>query len=532
MSFIFDDKTFEDNSFNEEIRNKLNHALRRHQQSADPRSDYQNIKESKNLSSGILNCKSESSTEVSKSSFSKIDILKSRITVTNVKFSSTPKLEILDLDVSTQAKSLIKGICKVSCKDAMVQIKTEIEANLLLLHTSSSPKFITPRFISNDSFTVPITMTFDKIDLEAIANIFVKNTGVGISFNDVNLDFQFRCSIKLLQSSIEKRLKASMEAVFKDVLPSVIFNMSQRWFTDGETAASLPDVPDHVSEVIHQPKTILDDSDLTDLSPANMLRLSSIVSSRQTLCLNSSSGKIMSTIPCCLERQNLHHFNLRIPSLNNYYREKPNDTPAANTPTTVNPGCWPTSISVLSQSTTKIENTLPSHVLKNNTYDLKTIASIQARIFERTVDETTLRRRKIRINKKRIPLQETESPVPLSPTSLPKNSNIIISTGLDKSALCEEEPELDADVKHSAFVDKPCTQQPKTVEFHELYSLLYSSASNSKFCVIPCSSPDIIKEPTALLLDSAKRFGFVGLINNYTGKWGNDPPPPYRESSI
>lgn len=165
-------------------------------------------------------------------------------------------------------------------------------------------------------------MTFDKLHLEAITNIFVKNTGVGISFNDVNLDFRLQCSIKLLQSSIEKRLKASMEEVFKDVLPSVIFNMSQRWFTHGETVVPTVDKSMVSSDTPVQPRMILDESDLSDLSPANMLRLSTLVSSRQTLCLNPTAVDTISTIPGCLERQNLHRFNLRFPSLYNYYSNK------------------------------------------------------------------------------------------------------------------------------------------------------------------------------------------------------------------
>ncbi|AMD22434.1 HGR095Cp [Eremothecium sinecaudum] len=539
MSFIFNKETFEDNSFNEEMRKKLTRALNADQKETEPLNTGPLATEQPGGSRSAASRRGSATTQDAKSGFRKVDILKSGITVTNVEFPTIPRLEILDLDVSTQAKSLIKGICKVSCRDAMVQITTEIEANLLLLHVTSSPKFVIPKLISNDSFTVPITMTFDKIHLEAISNIFVKNTGVGISFNDVNLDFQFQCSIKLLQSSIEKRLKASMEAVFKDVLPSVIFNMSQRWFTHGDTNTPVSENPDYdVSDLVHQPRTILDDSDLSDLSPANMLRLSTLVSSRQTLCLNSTAVNTISTIPGCLERQNLHRFNLRIPSLNNYYGEKDNDLndDRDSTPPRLMGRSKGTP---LPRTLSTVKNTLPSHVLNSDFYDLKTIAAIQTKIFERTGEkETSLRRRKIRIKKN----SKREESLPLPPPKIPQPK-----TTVEQDPVLAESPQISPkSAKTPLVVCAPLTGHPNKLYLHlaaleelhnkqkrsevqELRSPLYPHVCNKKFCIVPQHSSDT-KDPSALLFDNGKRFGFVGLINSNSCRWGNDPPPPYRET--
>lgn len=391
MSFRFNREAFEDNSFNEQIRDALTSALNSKTRGA-----------SQTHAGNAANSAATDEVKQETKGPKRLDILKSGITVSKVNFPSIPQLEILDLDVSAQSKSLLKGICKVSCKNAMLEINTEIEANLLLLYTNDGPSFTTPRLIANDSFTVPITMTFNQIELEAITNIFVKNNSVGISFNDVNLDFDFNCSIKLLQSSIEKRLKGSMETVFKDVLPSVIFSMSQRWFTHGELtsnhttddASSGRSVETHP----HIPKTILDDCDLEVVSPANMLRLSTLVSSRQSLSLNSTAVNALSTIPGCLERQNLHRFNSRIPALSNFYptdyeNEVPDLKMLGRSSSSAN--------TIVGGGYAQHHNALPQKVLDEQSYSLRTIASVQSRIYERrSGDSTTLRRRKIRIARK------------------------------------------------------------------------------------------------------------------------------------
>ncbi|EJS43835.1 mdm34p [Saccharomyces arboricola H-6] len=354
MSFRFNEDVFGDNSFNERIREKLSTAL-------------------------------------NSPSKKKLDILKSGITVQKVDFPTIPQLEILDLDIITQPRSLAKGICKISCKDAMLRIQTVIESNLLLINEQDTPSFTTPRLINNGSFTIPITMTFSAIELEAITNIFVKNPGIGISFNDVDLDFKFDCSIKILQSTIERRLKESMHVVFKDVLPSLIFNTSQNWFTShGEGTSTIPNKRDHHHQQTTMSRNvILDGSDFQDLSPINMLRLSSIVSSRSTLSLHSTVMNSLSAIPGYLERQNLYRFISRMPSLNNYY----------SSPSLPQSKASNISPSQLVKPFYCSHNLLPKAVLDSSQYELPTITKIQSRLFDRSNsndDNAKPRRRKIK----------------------------------------------------------------------------------------------------------------------------------------
>ncbi|CAH02656.1 ERMES complex subunit MDM34 [Kluyveromyces lactis] len=538
MSFKFNSGTFEDNTFNEQIRDRLTRAL-------NP-SRFENPEST----SGQDGSDSQKKPK-------KLDILKSGVTVRQVDFRTIPQLEILDLDVSAQSKSLLKGICKISCKDAMIQITTEIEANLLLLYEAVSPEFTTPKLISNDSFTVPITMTFDHIELEAITNIFVKNTGVGISFNDVNLDFRFECSMKLLQTSIEKRLKNSMETIFKDVLPSVIFNMSQRWFTHGPELVEDPSLiatDSALSEVT--PMTILDDSDLQDLSPATMLRLSTLISSRQSLALNPISSHTVATIPGCIERQNLRRFSSRIPSLNNYYaQEVGKHRPSKILPTRENSN----SIIANKMASDFIQNSLPTEVLESGSYNIREIANIQQRIYERNNEENVIRRRRIRLGKRSKSVQDTAAkmhPVPesgslhpiiqpsttpaatvtpllspqpvvaksppesMTPNTLPEQSPYTSNIAIDKIpdlTLPQAQLQKDKVPMRLNLLEESYFKS----DLKDLRNSLYSPMRNQRFYV---QSEDGARPS---LLDG-KRFSFVGLANQQM-KWGNDDlPPPYK----
>ncbi|CEP62944.1 ERMES complex subunit MDM34 LALA0_S06e07492g [Lachancea lanzarotensis] len=546
MSFRFNKATFEDNSFNEQIREKLTSAL-----NADANTGTQS--KSANASNSAVTDEVKQETNAPK----KLDILKSGISVRKVNFPSIPQLEILDLDVSAQSKSLLKGICKISCKNAMLEITTEIEANLLLLYTNNGPAFTTPRLISNDSFTVPITMTFSQIELEAITNIFVKNTSVGISFNDVNLDFDFDCSIKLLQSSIEKRLKGSMETVFKEVLPSVIFSMSQRWFTHGEANTGSTDeskFSEQVSTHPHVPRTILEDSDLEDLSPATMLRLSTLVSSRQSLSLNPTSMNTFSAIPGCLERQNLHRFNSRVPALSNFYPAFYDNEP----PELKTLGRSTSSSAVIGGGYSQQRNVLPQRFLDDRSYDLKTIASVQSRIYERSSsgDNSNLRRRKIKMGKRAKPIV---TPVPQTPVIHEEEAEMTATVEPERDGQTETAdseiihtpravpatPSAETFiVKNSVLDDAPLLQWPAQVtpsvsgklqmsklnlleeaqflsrkrELQKLRSSLYSPMRGSKFYVTREMERPILEH---------KGLSFVGLAHGLKAGGEEVPPPPY-----
>ncbi|CAR31049.1 hypothetical protein ZYGR_0P03550 [Zygosaccharomyces rouxii] len=582
MSFRFNSQAFEDNSFNEKIREKLTQAL--NSSSSDSRSP----KVTKTtMGEGSTSKKDSGSGGKSR----KFDILKSGITVSKVNFPTTPQLEILDLDISAQPRSLVKGICKISCKDAMLQIQTEVEANLLLVYSECSPSFATPNMICNDSFTIPITMVFSEIRLEAITNIFVKHSGIGISFNDVNLDFKFDCSMKILQSTIERRLKNSMHHLFKEVLPSVIFSMSQSLFLS-EAARNQEMHNESRGDSRPSPRVVLEESDLQELSPANMLRLSTLISSRQTLSLHGTVLNVPSTIPGCLERQNLHRFNSRIPSLSNYYASYKEEEKSRQVEVKKSVG---SSVPLPHTSFAANPNLLPVRTLQEGAYDLPTITGIQNRIFERSTDENERpRRRKLKIKmsgrkqqpqapKEEEPKQaeqqpETEpqqqrllptpeipsreqasTPVDIDPTvSTPDSPDTEITSpkplSIRNPILSDVEKMDSEDASAKSFVaplklpvsitskyfnypaDHISAQTPRryspqrinwedalfnTSELSNLRTSLYSPIARGSLLNPTKERPD-----RGRILDN-RRLSFVGL-NFKGGKWGDDDdPPPY-----
>lgn len=555
MSFRFNAEAFKDNSFNDKIREKLTKALNSSSGNGSS-GPSPTIVESQGCDGVAAATASGTSSSLSKSSAKidpmmkskRSDILKSGITVSKVNFPTMPKVEILDLDISAQPRSLVKGICKISCMNAMLQVQTEIEGNLLLVYSDYSPQFTTPTLNCKDSFTIPITMVFSEVHLEAITNIFVKNSGIGISFNDVNLDFKFDCSIKILQSTIEKRLKKSMQSLFKDVLPRVIFNMSQSLFT-AETATKTSEAPsteDNEDTSSLTMKVMLEEADLQELSAANMLRLSTLISSRQTLSLQDTVLNVPSTIPGCLERQNLHRFNSRIPSLSNFYASYKEPEGRAtlmkrNTSTFM----------VNSHPSSTDQNVLPQRVLEEDAYDLKEITTIQSRIFERSTDENVRpRRRKISIKRKPKKIVEAAPPVEThsdsetavaSPKPIKATHNALPIEEHQPSAFVPmklpvnitpryfTQPErtlLPLENRHEET--KPTTLEEINYfnyrpEVHRLRSSLYSPLAKGGSILMPGRD---LAEPRPLLEN--KGLSFLGL-NHRMRKWGNhDDPPPYQ----
>lgn len=572
MSFRFNHEAFKDNSFNEEIRAKLTKALNSSASASSTSTssaaplveplDSGRAGEGERLTTvASAGSRAKRTSRNSESMRSKrLDILKSDIIVSKVNFPTTPKLEILDLDISAQPRSLVKGICKISCMDAMLQIQTEIEGNLLLVYSEYSPEFTTPTLNCKDSFTIPITMVFSGVQLEAITNIFVKNSGIGISFNDVNLDFNFDCSIKILQSTIEKRLKKSMQSLFKDVLPKVIFNMSQSLFT-AETCSSkhsegiVGDEEQYTTSSV--PKVILEESDMQELSAANMLRLSTLISSRQTLSLQATVLNVPSTIPGCLERQNLHRFNSRIPSLSNFYSSYKDPEKRAELMKRTS-----STMAIHPASSLRSQNVLPERVLQENAYDLKTIASIQNRIFDRGADENVQpRRRKLKLNKKKksqekkvdqvvefdscssSPETSVDSTQPITPTLEMTERPPILHSPIASHAILPLN--LPSNIRPNYFThleralhpleggrdetSTPVKNQEEGYfsnyrpELQRLHSSLYSPLARHGSILI--SNKDLA-EPKQLL--EAKGFNLLGL-NRHARKWGSDEdPPPYQ----
>ena len=426
MSFRFNDETFQGHNFHEEFRKMLQTSLNRY-----------SAKSGENTNNGRDGF----------TGMSTHNILHHGIEVKKIEFNSIPRLEILDLDVSGQSKSLLRGICKMSCENILLEIQADIESNLLVLSTSMSPSFTTPSIVCNDSFTLPITMTFKDLRMETITNIFVTSSGMSVYFNDVSLNFQFASSMKLLQSSIEKRLKKAIQHAFKDVLPGVIFSSSKSWFSNhllgliqSPATAKLSYDPLESDESnnrlgVHDnvdPDYMFENINLCALSPGNMLKLSTLVASRQTLSLHLIVGNEGCSIAGCLERQYIQNYTSRFPSLTNLYHINNEERGAS-------PGLIESNVILKNKA-----NILPVAVLENSEYDISQIISIQNSIYERDIDDhSSLKRRKIRIktnskykNKNKNKIEELQNNLQKSPISInPLDSNLYSTNNLHTSPL-------------------------------------------------------------------------------------------------
>ena len=625
MSFRFNEALFKDSSFNERLKQKLSNALNNafyagsddeddddgngtgniYDKDYQEEIDSSNINTSsstnnssngarnknvstRNIGSKTRNLRSNVDTTATTASrrknddseqqrdggsHSKSDILRSRIIVKRVNFPKLPKFEILDMDIITQPTSLVKGICKIQLEDAMIQLQTVIESNLLLANMKSCPGFLAPNLIENDSFPLPITMTFRNINLEAISNMFVKShSGVSISFNDVRLEFKFECSLKILQATMEKRFKDSLHSLFKEILPAVLFNMSQNWFskppthprshipTSKEQTTSLslssspsPSIDDAaVARTLH-PRVILDENDLQDLSPRNMLRLSAIISSRYTLSLHGTNSNLrsMATISGCLEKQNLCRFISRMPSISNYYMSYRQS----------GRGTEPFSSSSSSSSSAGASagmrddsNALPMVVLREKKYDLRKIIEIQDKLFERgnTDGSSKPHRRVIRLAKGRRRQQ-------ISATRSEGEETKKLSRDFETNTRVESEM-VDMTPKHvSRPILTPLTTPILSTSKTGMWTPL--SSTGSPFASRNTSLSSLVgagieserfdsKDHLSAYDTGNSVFGgpvmrgissYVGIHNHYSHcgwEWGNEespaghnviPPPPYKQ---
>lgn len=567
MSFRFDTSVFGSAEFNEKIREKLSAALNPHtSEDEDKERELENEKDMKRSGSTT----SESGR---KKKHSSIDILKNDIIVEQVDFPSIPTLEILDLDVglgvsslsneSSATSSMMKGICKIAVDGAMLKVRTVIESNLLLLSMGDAPDFVTPGLVCNDSFSLPITMTFSHIKMEAISKVFfvARNSGIGISFDDVVLDFKFDCSIKMLQSTIEKRLKTSMELVFKETLPTALFNMSQTWFTKSKAPKNNAR-PEHLQAKHMESNgtlttgqqnnsvmqmTVYDESDLHELSPPNMLRLSTLVSSRQTLSLYSTVSNTLSLIPGCLERQNLYRFISRMPSLGNYYSSYSEKKKEKSSTPDILMTKRPSVDYMLRRTSTssnnllsgksyydKESNLLPTEVLEEKAYDLDVITEIQNKLYERSSDHDEQqnhgrpRRRKIKMQKSKKTQETTKEPeYNIESIESDKKEDYAETRVSVSMPFVEPSIIIEHDIENSNEVDEIEIKQNKRVSVTE-DDFFNNKISNSAIfkSIFPSNGPYIDDDrysPLGMENATQKRLNhLLGLHYVPT-----PPPPPY-----
>ncbi|GMM34321.1 ERMES complex subunit [Saccharomycopsis crataegensis] len=226
----------------------------------------------------------------------KPSILASDIEIQDLHFgNNAPIVEILEIgDLDTDK---FRGIFKIKyAGDSYINLATKIQANPMnIFHNNSLAKysdFILPELgMVNQKFEIPINLKLSKIMLSGIIIIvFNKSKGLTLVFKndpleniDVSSTFDAIPAVrKFLQIQIENQIRD----LFREILPNVLYKVSQRW-TNNIHSQLLNGGSNKVNKENDKKVVLFSDinPDGPDLSPGNLLRLSTLSGSRQSLSL-------------------------------------------------------------------------------------------------------------------------------------------------------------------------------------------------------------------------------------------------------
>ena len=245
-------------------------------------------------------------------------ILSDEILVKDLSFGSTsPSFEILE--IGDLGKDKFRGIFKLKYDgDAHITLSTAIQANLLKIYqdsiTQDGGDFALPKFgLSSKSFSMPLFVDLRDIRLSGIiVVVFSKSKGLTLVFkNDPLENIKVSSSfdnVRVIERFLQKKIENQIRDLFRDILPSVLHKVSQKWTT---------------SNVLHQLHSKLDPSHSekisifdvnpreTEVSHANMLKLSTLNTSRQSLRL------CVPPFPDVVERPGLSKYEENYSSLAN-----------------------------------------------------------------------------------------------------------------------------------------------------------------------------------------------------------------------
>ncbi|KAK9247833.1 hypothetical protein V1506DRAFT_530801 [Lipomyces tetrasporus] len=203
-----------------------------------------------------------------------------------------PKLEILE--IGDLADDRFRGVFKLTYNgDAFMSLQTLVEANPLNIYSHLTPSFTSPKFLAaNASVKIPLTITLSEITLSGIVIlVFSKAKGATLVFRNDPLESikisstfdSIPAIARLIQSQIENQLRL----LFREDLPAIIHKLSQRWTPNGSTHFSTTEKESAApTSPRMKPVTLAEvNPDLPSLSPTNMVKLSLLSSSQQTLSL-------------------------------------------------------------------------------------------------------------------------------------------------------------------------------------------------------------------------------------------------------
>ncbi|XBW35531.1 hypothetical protein QEN19_001106 [Hanseniaspora menglaensis] len=308
MSFVFDSAVFQSGELETLLKDKLNGLLTNNNDTDTTKAG--NISSTK--SHGHISA-SDNNVFVKNISFNNkppiIDILGMSILDSIVtKSSSDNENEFFSNSINHQTNDnkTVKTIVKLVIENFKIELKSDIESNLLLVYGGKNiDRFLLPDFVCNESFNIPINLTFTNCKLETILDLnYDIGSNVKMNFNDVNIAFEFDCSIPLLSSSIKQRLINNVDFIFKEVIPNAILDMSMKYMSkkkSGNNISQSEVLSNEFSSIISNDEISVTDDDCISTqqllsydeqetetaSPVTMMKLSSIAAKRFSLSLRN-----------------------------------------------------------------------------------------------------------------------------------------------------------------------------------------------------------------------------------------------------
>lgn len=287
MSFSFDQEVFLNGEIENLLKNKLNSSLN-------------TTTTTENHSKGKVKA-SNNNVFVKKISFNNkppnIDILGISLSDHSSNINNETKFITNSRDNLSNNNKTIKTIIKLLIENFSLELRSNIESNLLLVYgyTNIDP-FILPDFVCNESFNIPINLKFENIKLESIFDMnYQINSMLKLDFKDVDISFEFDCSIPLLSDNIKKRLIDNVDFIFKDVIPNAVMDMSIKYMTKRNQQKAISASHESTNNLL------FDDADEQFASNLTINKLDHIAQKRFTMSLRNLEEEDFT-----IERSNLN----------------------------------------------------------------------------------------------------------------------------------------------------------------------------------------------------------------------------------
>lgn len=226
-----------------------------------------------------------------------------------------PNFEILE--IGELDKDRFRGIFKITYSgDFHLTLHTQVQANPLKIHSDNSVEreiseenFITPRFLSNDAFNLPLDLKLSDLKILGIGIIvFSKTKGLTLVFrNDpldsINVSSTFD-DVHVLANFLQKQIEHQIRDLFRETLPTLIHQFSLKYTSSLANNDFINNLKDHLKDLAQNP--VVDSADFESVAPETISKTAKLYGSRQTLDLRIPGFKRV------VQRNHLEKFNKHV----------------------------------------------------------------------------------------------------------------------------------------------------------------------------------------------------------------------------